>query len=1574
MISPIERVQWYFLARANKVHFELFINSQINRTMLSEIQVKIVFLSLLGREPNPAELQEEIDEVNNTIQALTLKIQSNEEFLELTNTAFGALSFSNDVISLSNIISPFDNGLYIGNNNVSYITSSDYKTVNSPTLLHNNNFIEFNNPFDVRFFSSNDIDNSIGHSNHNQYLDMNTSIFTDTMDIGSNFKLRVDKTCLHTYKNCIIHSYTLSNLDGYESDVDVYHLTELQDIRSFDTNIITLDNMSKYYLSSHMHNNLQITHLYEFGEDTQFTYHGYKQFKTHSQNNFKISCPASSGIKFSVVTCIQDATENPVDNKDILLTLVSQTIDIVVEDHINRWNDIWKRNLKVTYKHFLTQTELQESQKYEIELKLGLFKLYSIGYTDDFMFSLPILNIMYPEKVKLLLNNYIDSAENKIPSELFGKNGVYYPPKFQNNAEHFFWNTRYIRSVYKSALVSISIWNYFRVSRDTNWLIMVGYPGMKRIADFLSSCVDSDGNINNVISYNKKQQTNNTFVNFITYLALKYTNSATNELKYATDEVHAASLQRLKPNVFRMVDPSDSIINLVIGDFYKDLFIKVVQYNDTYRYVLYDRLDSVIGGIASGNFGGSSGYKLKIRNDTVFHLDSTVQNYPIIFTGFETIYDSGVGSEEPIEIPHNGITFKLSDLDPGKSFTGFKYDNQSIHSQLKVNFESYYENDAFIIQGSDDSTTSSTISSDKVQNILKLHDTYSPADEMDHMELFYIFSSTLLNEHVRNDFNELNDLNDIMKDTSLYYETRYDNTGLNGVFTSILEGRQAQFQSSYNFKKNSANKHIKSIINADKTSPFGEKLPVETLYSFLMSLCCFEIQGERLSSGFMKNDYKVISTSKNVFPRPFKHFELTNIGVSKKTQLFNNILYNDTPFDIIDNSAYSVTLNERNSNMTVFIETTEELEPEQQCTLFIDGSNVTADYLVDGKSNLFVIPYDVPTSTSEEQIIIDNMSNVRIETTFKSSSSTVVKNFAYLRDNMDTSFINPTIYGDATINTSNNKLSLALTFNTQNEYKYDVLESFSFSNTFNPRFLSNPQYIPSELISSSDVSTTSSNIDIITNISSSVAAAGIVDVGKITFDLNLENLSFVQNSNLPISGNVESFDLKRSAIFNNTADYPPTVYKTKMPPEYVYPTYELVSQNDDIKYIPLTLIYSSGNNSFEQIGQGYDASTTLRSFQESVEINEFLSNNNLHMKNIYPAANHSILHLSSDETLEDQLYAIGHDHSNNLMATNSYTSNLYQLDITPCHHFNSFAASNDINFNRIQSIRTNKLATMIVLDSNDVYAVGHNEEYNLGIVGDNTNKTELTYCSAISNLAHSNNANVVDIHFKDNSTTVHLDNQKVYSIGMNACFNYASSYQTVFLDTFNELELVNRFLQDSNYTILKMDGGENYFRFLLSNSASNSQEWWGFGQNQYGVLGTFFDESVGTDDYMLTHTTNMSRLTEIESLIHGRKFDINYTGPSITNSNHYYLLPHDGISTYHNFLIDTITNDIYINGVTELPSDQEIANNQDEPYSWRIWSSWPTVTPDASYKERFFKFNNHGIFVGFSDSNITYDY
>ena len=129
--------------------------------MLSEVQVKIVFLSLLGREPTVEEVQIETDKIFNSIEILSTQLKSSIEYLILTNTAYGELSLSNDVITLSNIMSPFENGIFIGNNNMSYITTSDYRFVTTPSLLTNSILQEFNNPFDVRFFSSNYMESNV---------------------------------------------------------------------------------------------------------------------------------------------------------------------------------------------------------------------------------------------------------------------------------------------------------------------------------------------------------------------------------------------------------------------------------------------------------------------------------------------------------------------------------------------------------------------------------------------------------------------------------------------------------------------------------------------------------------------------------------------------------------------------------------------------------------------------------------------------------------------------------------------------------------------------------------------------------------------------------------------------------------------------------------------------------------------------------------------------------------------------------------------------------------------------------------------------------------------------------------------------------------------------------------------------------------------------------------------------------------------------------------------------------------------------------------------------------------------
>ena len=173
--------------------------------MLSDIQVKIVYLTLLGREPTIGEVDIEINKVVNSVEALSQRIKSSSEYLILTNTAYGDLSFSNDIVSLSNIISTFENGAYVGNNNLGFITTSDYKNVKSPKLLIESMEKEFKNPFDLRFFSSNDTNSNIMYSNHNQHFDLSTSTFTDSMDISyvsyditSNYQLYVNKTCLDT--------------------------------------------------------------------------------------------------------------------------------------------------------------------------------------------------------------------------------------------------------------------------------------------------------------------------------------------------------------------------------------------------------------------------------------------------------------------------------------------------------------------------------------------------------------------------------------------------------------------------------------------------------------------------------------------------------------------------------------------------------------------------------------------------------------------------------------------------------------------------------------------------------------------------------------------------------------------------------------------------------------------------------------------------------------------------------------------------------------------------------------------------------------------------------------------------------------------------------------------------------------------------------------------------------------------------------------------------------------------------------------------------------------------------------
>lgn len=127
---------------------------------------------------------------------------------------------------------------------------------------------------------------------------------------------------------------------------------------------------------------------------------------------------------------------------------------------------------------------------------------------------------------------------------------------------------------------------------------------------------------------------------------------------------------------------------------------------------------------------------------------------------------------------------------------------------------------------------------------------------------------------------------------------------------------------------------------------------------------------------------------------------------------------------------------------------------------------------------------------------------------------------------------------------------------------------------------------------------------------------------------------------------------------------------------------------------------------------------------------------------------------------------------------------------------------------------------------------------------------------------------------------------------------------------------INSFF-DSNthYLIQDIKPGVNHLKFMLFNTTTQSQEWWGIGKNVFSSMGIHpsFDPDFVVKD--------MKRLHLIEKLIHGTRYDANYKGPWLNSSSKYtFIHPHSSLVPF-TAILDTITYDVYIigsldNGVT----------------------------------------------------------
>ncbi|GET32093.1 hypothetical protein PbJCM13498_09560 [Prolixibacter bellariivorans] len=218
----------------------------------------------------------------------------------------------------------------------------------------------------------------------------------------------------------------------------------------------------------------------------------------------------------------------------------------VIDQHIQLWHQLWQGDIQV-------EGDL-ESQR---DIRLALYHLYAFS-RDDSNLSLSPMGLssqgynghvfwdteiwMYPpllvfnQGIARSLLNYradrLDKAKQKASD--YGYKGAMFPWESDDTGEEatptFALTGAFEQHI--TADVGIAFWNYFRVTRNKDWLKDTGYPVIKATADFWASRAvenpDGSWSINNVVGADEfaPNVDDNAFTNGSAQTVMRYAEKA----------------------------------------------------------------------------------------------------------------------------------------------------------------------------------------------------------------------------------------------------------------------------------------------------------------------------------------------------------------------------------------------------------------------------------------------------------------------------------------------------------------------------------------------------------------------------------------------------------------------------------------------------------------------------------------------------------------------------------------------------------------------------------------------------------------------------------------------------------------------------------------------------------------------------------------------------------------------------------------------------------------------------------------------------------------------------------------
>jgi len=302
-----------------------------------------------------------------------------------------------------------------------------------------------------------------------------------------------------------------------------------------------------------------------------------------------LSVVMSHGVKASLVSASASATSPESESTHALMTILDgrkitaatvsefaaarlQTVSRVRTEHVRAWDALWATNVFPVPKLGISAAEEDRVTAVKRCARYAMYNIYAgvggnksalyapsapgaravtdlLGGTEDLgeLWLMPLLAVLQPEAARVYLDGKCSEGELRKAGQRamdHGYDGIMFATSPNDvsygNSAVVYWDTAMAVPVYKTATLAVNCWNYYRLTRDKEWLARRGHLLLGGVADFCASSLRDDPTQplkrrrlleSRPFGNTERRGRHNAFAVNAAYLALKAAIEASYELK-----------------------------------------------------------------------------------------------------------------------------------------------------------------------------------------------------------------------------------------------------------------------------------------------------------------------------------------------------------------------------------------------------------------------------------------------------------------------------------------------------------------------------------------------------------------------------------------------------------------------------------------------------------------------------------------------------------------------------------------------------------------------------------------------------------------------------------------------------------------------------------------------------------------------------------------------------------------------------------------------------------------------------------------------------------------------------------